>query len=458
MSTLPKPTRRHLDRLAVEKQAQDRIPGLMAGVARSGRLVWNAGVGSADLARPGVAPDADTQFDIASNTKTFVAVAVMALRDEGRLSLDDTVDAHVPESTHGGVTIRQLLAHVSGMQREPVGDVWDTLEFPDREQLVTGWNAAERILPPHNAHHYSNLGYAVLAEIVARLDGVDDWFESAQRRILDPLGMTRTSLGRKGPNQAGRYYTPPWTDVPAVEPELDPLSFSAAGGMASTLTDLATWGAFVADPPSEVLAKDTLEEMCQPIVTADAGWVQAWGLGLHLIRHEDRLWVGHTGFHPGTISAVFTHRESATTGVVLMNNSGSTAPATFAATLAGRVVEDLPPAPEPWWPGESVPADLEPLLGQWFSEGVEFVFTVRQGRLEAQVRRAPAGTPNSVFEADGPDAYRTVSGRERGERLRIRRDDAGAVVAMNWATYIFTRRPYAFGDWLETPPPSHLPR
>ena len=138
MSTLPKPTRRHLDRLAVEKQAQDRIPGLMAGVARSGRLVWNAGVGSADLVRPGVAPDADTQFDIASNTKTFVAVAVMALRDEGRLSLDDTVDAHVPESTHGGVTIRQLLAHVSGMQREPVGDVWDTLEFPDRQQLVTG--------------------------------------------------------------------------------------------------------------------------------------------------------------------------------------------------------------------------------------------------------------------------------------------------------------------------------
>ena len=456
MAALPKSTRRHLDRLAVEKQASDRIPGLMAGVGRSGTLLWSRGVGSADLSAPGTAPDEDTQFDIASNTKTFVAVAVMALRDEGRLSLDDALDRHLPESTHGGVSIRQLLAHVSGMQREPVGDVWDTLEFPDRTQLVTGWNAAERILPPHNVHHYSNLGYAVLAEVVARVDGVDHWFDSVQRRILDPLGMTRTSLGRKGPNQAGRYYTPPWTDVPAVEPELDTLSFSAAGGMCSTLADLARWGAFVADPVEEVLSADTLEEMCQPIVTTDPSWVQAWGLGFILMRHEDRLWVGHPGAHPGTISGVFTHRESATTGVALMNQTGASAPATFAATIAGRVVDDLPPEPEPWVPGESVPPELEPLLGQWFSEGVEFVFGVRQGRLEAQVRRAPAGTPPSVFEPDGPDRFATVSGRERGERLRVRRDAEGEVVAMNWATYIFTRRPHAFGAWLPTPPPSHL--
>lgn len=457
MPKLPKATRRHLDRLAVEKQASDRIPGLMAGVARSDRLVWRKGVGSADLSRPGEAPDEDTQFDIASNTKTFVAVAVMALRDAGRLSLDDTVDRHLPESTHGGVTIRELLAHVSGMQREPVGDVWDTLEFPDRAQLVSGWNAAERILPPHNIHHYSNLGYAILAEIVARLDGVDSWFEAVQRRILDPLEMTRTSLGRKGSNQAGRYYTPPWTDVPAVEPELDPLAFSSAGGMASTLADLARWGAFIADPTPDVLSRDTVEEMCEPIVTADPSWSVAWGLGFMLMRHGDRLWVGHTGAHPGTISGAFTHRESATTGIVLMNNTGATAPAGFAATIGGRVVDDLPAEPEPWTPGESVPAELEPLLGQWFSEGIEFVFTVRRGRLEAQVRRAPAGTPNSVFEPDGPDAFCTVSGRERGERLRIRRDPSGEVVAMNWATYIFTRRPHAFGEWLPTPPPSHLP-
>ena len=104
MSTerLRKSTRRELAALAVTKQASDRVPGLAAGVARRGRLLWFTGVGSADLARPEVAPDADTQFDIASNTKTFVAVTVLALRDAGKLSLDDPLERHIPQSRHGG--------------------------------------------------------------------------------------------------------------------------------------------------------------------------------------------------------------------------------------------------------------------------------------------------------------------------------------------------------------------
>lgn len=441
------PTRAHLDRLAVQKQATDRVPGLIAGVARKGVLQWSRGVGAADLAHPAVTPDDDVQYDIASNTKTFVAVAVMALRDEGRLRLDDDVTVHVPQSTHEGITVRQLLAHVSGMQREPVGDVWDVLQFPDREQLVTGWNAAERILPPHNVHHYSNLCYAMLGEIVARVDGVDSWFDSVKRRILDPLEMRRTTLGKSGRQSVG-YFVPPWTDVPVVEPTLDAKSFSAAGGLSSTLADLARWGGFVADPVAEVLSPDTVEEMCQPIVTADPEWVQAWGLGFILMRRDGRLWVGHTGAHPGTISGVFTHRESATTGVVLMNNSASTAPATFATDIAGYAVEHEPVAPTPWVPGEKVPEELRPLLGQWFSEGHEFVLSVRQGHLEARVRQAPSTMPPSVFEQVEPDVYRTVSGRERGELLRVRRGAEGEVTAFNWATYIFTREPYAFGAWL----------
>lgn len=454
--TFAKPTRRHLDRLAVEKQTSDRVPGLIAGVAREGRLRWHRAVGVADLGHPGLEPDPDTQYDIASNTKTFVAVTIMALRDEGRLSLDDTVEMHIPTSTHPNVTIRELLAHVSGMQREPVTDVWDRLEFPDRVELVDGWNTAERILPPHSVHHYSNLGYAVLGEIIARLDGVDSWFESVQRRILRPLGMRRTSLGRTGLNQAGLYYVPPWTDVPVVEPVLDTGSFSAAGAMSSTLNDLATWGGFVANPVAEVLSPDTLEEMCQPIVTADPDWVQAWGLGFILHRDLDapgRVWVGHTGAHPGTISGVFTHRPSATTGIVLMNNTGASAPAAFATGIGSYAVTHEPPAPTAWVPGTVVPDALAPLLGQWFSEGVEYVLTVREGRLNAQVRRAPSSAPPSVFEEVGPDVYRTVSGRERGELLRLRRNATGEVVAFNWATYIFTRRPYAFGEWHGHIPP-----
>ena len=113
-------TRRTLDRMAVEAQRASRTPALAAGVAHRGDLLWSAGVGTADLADPSVPLGVDTQFLIASNTKTFTAVMVLQLRDEGRLRLDDQVDDLLPGSAHPGVTVRQLLAHASGMQREPV--------------------------------------------------------------------------------------------------------------------------------------------------------------------------------------------------------------------------------------------------------------------------------------------------------------------------------------------------
>ncbi|MGN6893606.1 DUF7586 domain-containing protein, partial [Neisseria sp. P0015.S009] len=67
--------------------------------------------------------------------------------------------------------------------------------------------------------------------------------------------------------------------------------------------------------------------------------------------------------------------------------------------------------------------------------------------LEARPQALPEHKPSSVFERVGEDCFRTVSGREAGELLRITRDDHGKVTKLNWATYLFTRRPLAFGEW-----------
>lgn len=85
-----------LERLARERQRKGRVPGLFAGVARHGELVWGTGVGAADVSAPDTPPGPDDQFLIASNTKTFTAVLVMRLRDEGKLSLDDPIDGTCP--------------------------------------------------------------------------------------------------------------------------------------------------------------------------------------------------------------------------------------------------------------------------------------------------------------------------------------------------------------------------
>jgi CubicO group peptidase (beta-lactamase class C family) len=434
-----------LDRIARDRQRKHRVPGLYAGIARHGELAWGAGIGAADIADLDTPPGPDDQFLIASNTKTFTAVLVLQLRDEGKLSLDDPLDKHLPEVTHGGVTIRSMLAHASGMQREPVGDVWDTLECPDREQLLAGFNEAERVHKPHHLFHYSNLAFAVLGEVVARLDG-RSWAESLQARILDPLEMRRTTVGFSGRSVTG-YFVPPYTDVPIPEPVMDQKALAPCGALASTATDLAKWSGFVAEPVEDVLAPDTLEEMLQPqILSEPVRWEAAIGLGFMLVRSGNRVFAGHTGGMPGHISGLFTDRESGTGALVLMNDTAAPDPAAFAIELANHAIEH-DPEPEPAWrPGPPVPDELADLVGLWFSEGRPFVFSVREGQLEARAQDLPEHLPSARFRQLGPDLYRTEVGRESGELLRISRDAEGRPVSMHWATYLVTRDPLPFGQ------------
>ena len=91
------------------------------------------------------------------------------------------------------------------------------------------------------------------------------------------------------------------------------------------------------------------------------------------------------------------------------------------------------------------PDQLDGVLGRWWSEGIEFVFSFRAGQLQAEVDGPARIAEPAVFEAEGPDRYRAVSGRERGELLLVLRDESGAVSELRWATYRFTRGPEAFG-------------
>jgi hypothetical protein len=130
-----------------------------------------------------------------------------------------------------------------------------------------------------------------------------------------------------------------------------------------------------------------------------------------------------------------------------MNASVSPAPDALAIELADHVLEHDPVEDEPWEPGIEVPHEYVPLLGVWFSEGHPFVFSVARGRLEARIDLpAAAKLPPSVFERVSDDVYRTASGRERGELLRVTRAADGSVTKLNWATYLFTREPMAFGE------------
>ncbi len=469
-SELPASVSAAARRTVAAKQVDWRSPSVAAAVVRDGRRVFFHGLGSVAPAAGQVAPTRavrigtgpietgpietgpigngpteDTQYRIGSITKTFTAVLVLQCRDEGLLALDDELGKYLPETRHGALTVRRMLSHLSGLQREPIGDIWERGSGPDLPTLLSGLEQAEGVLPPGRRWHYSNLAFALLGEVVARLRG-QPWEQALAARILAPLGMRRTTVEPTEPRARG-YFVDPYADRVHPEPLFPGNAFAPAGELWCTTADLGRWAAFIADPVAEVLDPDTLEEMCHPQVMHDLdGWKLAWGLGLMLHRRGDRVLVGHDGAMPGFLAGLAVRRPEKVGAVVFANSSAGPAPGELAIDLALAVVDGDPAEPEPWRVGPGVPAELEPLLGSWWSEGSEFVFSARDGKLEARRCDLPKTLAPAAFEPVEADLYRTVSGREHGELLRVVRDaESGSVIKLYWATYPFTRDPQTFG-------------
>ena len=375
-------------RLVQRAQVDGRVPALSVALHRADRPLWTYQVG----AQP------RTRFRPGSVTKTFTAVLVLQCRDDGLLDLDDPIGRHLDLPRHGELAVRRLLSHTSGLQREPFGDMWDTLDVPDVGRLLGDLGRAERVLPPARRYHYSNLGYALLG-----------------------------------------YLVEPHSDHARPEPPLDMGALAPAAQLWGTAADLARWGAFLADPAKvdpdgAVLAPATLDEMRWPLTMSDETlWKVGFGLGLILVDEgERRIDVGHDGAMPGFLAGVYGRRGTGTPpalGVAVLGASGTaTGLLELPHALLAAAVEHDPAEIEPWRPGGPPPDHLRTVLGRWWSEGYEHVFFWREGRLHARMADAPADRPPAVFEETGPDVLRTVCGREAGELLRLTRDPAGAEV------------------------------
>jgi CubicO group peptidase (beta-lactamase class C family) len=430
-----------LDTLLADAQRTWRAPSVVAAVVREGAVTWTGALGHAQVGGPETGPD--VQYRIGSITKTFTAVLVHQLRDEGVLDLDDPLDRWLPDSRHARVTLRRLLAHVSGLQRE-LGDMWATLEVPTRDDLLAGFEAAEQVLPSRGGHHYSNLAFAILGEVVGRATS-STWAEQLEHRLLQPLGMTRTTLHPTGPRATG-YLVEPYADAIRPEPDSDLGSTAPAGQLWSTAEDLARWAAFLADPAPDVLSPDTLEAMRQPVVVFDPStWTLAWGGGLMLWRRDKRVHHGHGGAMPGFLAGCYAFRDDTErAGAVVLTNTGRAADP---EGLAGKLLDaalDADPRRKPVWTAGEVPAEVRELLGPWWSEGAEFLVEWREGAL-TMTGRGGAEWRRTRFEPTGPDGYRAVSGRESGERLRVLRSGT-TVERLMFGGYAFTRAPLTFTE------------
>jgi CubicO group peptidase (beta-lactamase class C family) len=419
---LPSTARTLLARTA-RVQREGRAPSLVAGVVRDGGLAWSAGRGAVDE------PHTDVQYRLGSISKTVTAVVVMRLRDEGLLHLDDPLEAHLPGTPFGDRTIGQLLSHLAGAAAESPGGWWertpggslDDLRLAD-EHVVLG--AARRF-------HYSNLGFGLLGELVARLRG-SSWYDAVRAEVLDPLGMTRTTPRPESAAAEGRAVHP-WADVVLPEPEHDAGVMAAAGQLWASLADLAAFAAFLIGDTGDVLAAATLDEMTVPagVDPSAPGW-SAYGLGVQVLRMDGRTLVGHGGSMPGFLAGVFVDRDEATGAVSLANTTSGLEPLVFGLLSDLRAAE--PRIVDAWTPSPS-PVPLES-LGVWFWGPAPSVLRAVAGGL---LHLGPLpGRPGraSRFRRLDDGTWVGLDGYYAGEPLTIAADH------LDVGTFVFTRSPY----------------
>ncbi|MFD7897257.1 serine hydrolase domain-containing protein [Streptomyces sp. NPDC059743] len=432
---LPGTRRALLHRVALA-QTEGRAPSLVAAVAREGRMVWTGSRSCVD----GHAPDADTQYRVGSITKTFTAVLVLRLRDEGLLDLGDPLEKHLPGTGVGEITVAQLLGHTAGLAAESPAPWWERTPGSVRPELSDVLGERPVLHPAGRRHHYSNPGYALLGSLIEAVRGAS-WEEVLRREILEPLGMDRTTTQPVAPH-AGGWAVHPWADVTLPEPAMDLGLMAPAGQLWSTAADLCRFAGFLAEGDVKVLSPESVREMRTPSAPPEAGqWDGGYGLGVQLARQAGRSLAGHTGSLPGFVASLWVGVEDGVAAVVLANATSGPAVGTVAAALIGIVANAEPRIPEPWRPLPEVDQRLLELTGPWYwgTQAFGLKLTADRG-VELHPLRGGGRGSRFVMQPDG--TWTGLDGYYAGETLRVERRADGSVEHLDLGSFVFTRQPY----------------
>src|SRR6185312_7765093 len=178
-----------VDKIVADALAADQVPSASIAIVRDGKIAFTKAYGKAN---EGLPARTDLPYQIASNSKQFTAMALLLLEDEGKLRLDDHVSKFLPGISGGDrITLRQLLAHTSGIQ-----DFWpqdysfEAMSHPTKPQgIVDRWAKKPLDFQPGDQWQYSNTAYVVAGMIAEKVSG-EPLMKFLQEHIFKPLGMT----------------------------------------------------------------------------------------------------------------------------------------------------------------------------------------------------------------------------------------------------------------------------
>jgi CubicO group peptidase (beta-lactamase class C family) len=366
-----------IDSLMSAFATRARVPGIAYGIIVDGKVVH---IGTAGLRNVATSEKVDTNtvFRIASMTKSFTALSILKLRDEGRLSLDDPAEKYVPELTtlrypttdSPKITIRHLLSHSAGF---PEDNPWGDQQLAATQEAMSAM--IRRGLPfstsPGTSYEYSNFGFAILGRTVANVSGMP-YARYVREQILLPLGMTSTTLevAKVPANRLAHGYRlqdGQWLE----ENQLPDGAFGSMGGMLTSIADLGKWVAFMLDawPPRDgaergPVRRASVREMQQVVrfngatavrdTTNNTISLSAGGYGYGLGIRQTCLFptlVSHSGGLPG-FGSIMRWLPEYGVGIVALGNltytgwGGPTSQALEILTGSGGLVP-REPAPAP---------------------------------------------------------------------------------------------------------------
>lgn len=425
-------------------RAYQQIPGLSVAIVKDQDVIWSGGFGVTDLDRKTPAT-ASTIYSICSISKLFTSVAVMQLRDEGKVRLDDPVAKHLawfgalkrnkPEA--GDITVEGILTHASGLPRETDHPYWTgpDFPFPTREQIVAGLSHQEALYPAETYWQYSNLGITLAGEIVSAASG-KPYVDYVQEKILGPLGLTSTSpdmpAGEVGKRLATGYSSLTRAGTRNKVQFYQAKGIAPAAGYASTVDDLAKFASWqfkaLSGGGQDVLKLSSLREM-QRVHFTDPDGELTWGLGFAVWRVAGKTFVGHGGSCPGYRSQLVLRPEDKIAVAVAANamiDAGGIAQDVY-ALMAPALTGKAPEKPDP---------DFSAYLGTYTSQpwGGESAIVAWEDGI------ADMGLPNdnpvnalTKLKKTGEHTFRRVRrDGELGEEVKFEMGSDGKATAIVW--------------------------
>lgn len=302
-----------VDAFVQAEMKKKNIPAVSIAVVKEGKVVKSKGYGLANV-ELNTPATADTVFKIGSISKPIIAIGIMMLVEEGKLSLDDKVSKYLTETpeTWKDITIRNFLSHTSGVVRE--SPKFDPFRIQADDLVIKGAYASPMSFAVGEKYEYCNVGYFSLAEIITRVSG-KPWTEFFTERMFKPLNMTSTratSAFDIVPNRANGYS---YRDGKLSNSEAY-IAVRPSGAFISTVGDLANLEAALYS--GKLLKKETLDQMYTPFKLKD-GKNSAYGLGWFIGEVNGKKRINHGGSLNGFRSEFARFPDEKMTFIVLTN-------------------------------------------------------------------------------------------------------------------------------------------